>query len=36
MYYIIKLSSGGGFYDEECSVKIGKWIELCEGFWDNC
>ncbi|CAD8195660.1 unnamed protein product [Paramecium octaurelia] len=26
---------GGGFYDEECiGVKIGRWIELCDEFYD--
>ncbi|CAD8114180.1 unnamed protein product [Paramecium primaurelia] len=31
----IKVKIGGGLYDEEYSFKIGKWVELSEGFWDN-
>ncbi|CAD8151586.1 unnamed protein product [Paramecium pentaurelia] len=31
----IKVQIGGGSYDEEHSFKIGKWVELSEGFWDN-
>lgn len=24
--------SGGGFYDDQGSIKIGNWVELCENY----